>query len=604
MKNRNSLKQPWLNHHFQEKTWKRLAFSFFFFCFCVKVLRVGIVQMARQFRKKYPTGYMTVDEFVQVRVVQVNFFFFFSLAFSFQENMALQGGAEPFWREISSNFVDVNDRITFCDFIAGLSSITQGSRDEKLEWMFRLYDVDGNGVLDRNEVASLVRGVMRAQRQQHQHQHSSPLSASSVSSREAMMKEEKDHAEEMFARMDADKNGTVDKKEFVAVASTDPMMVEALATNMMGVAQKEQKEQGGGQGGGEFTTFENQVAGHSTGNMAMLKDASGKTIMKPLAQAEFEFYLHAQKHVASEHKEIFPKFFGRKAVDLENTSGGGESSSSTTTMHYIILEDLTSGLKKPCIMDLKMGFRGHDDMAKTLKVVQQVALCTLTTSSSLGFRLCGMRYHDDTGHIVVRGKPWGAQLKKETMPLALMEFVTQLGHLRFDVVRSFLEGLVPMRAFFASQRLYKFYSSSILFVFDADAPVGKPITRVKLVDFAHTYPNKAGDTILDDNFLSALDNLIEMWKNISSFGEEIWENQRSKSGVFASKNLLASDRPPYSSADGRTALQFSNPNEWQADRPAESDPDGWVYASSWRGPWSSAPGKVLRKRRWIRKVKK
>lgn len=59
------------------------------------------------------------------------------------------------------------------------------------------------------------------------------------------------------------------------------------------------------------------------------------------------------------------------------------------------MEDLTFGLTRPCIMDLKMGFRGHDDNAKTLKVVQQVALCTFTTTSSLGFRLCGMRYFDD-----------------------------------------------------------------------------------------------------------------------------------------------------------------------------------------------------------------
>lgn len=34
---------------------------------------------------------------------------------------------------------------------------------EKLDWMFRLYDADGNGVLDRQEVFLLVQGMLRAQ---------------------------------------------------------------------------------------------------------------------------------------------------------------------------------------------------------------------------------------------------------------------------------------------------------------------------------------------------------------------------------------------------------------------------------------------------------
>lgn len=154
----------------------------------------------------------------------------------------------------------------------------------------------------------------------------------------------------------------------------------------------------------DFSTFDNQVAGHQTGNMAMLKDPSGKTIFKPMADVEFDFYVHCQKHVAPDvQRFLFPQFFGRKVV------AGPEGDA-----HYIVLEDLTHGLEKPCIMDLKMGFRcvaraasfvhgrsraardsGHDDNARTLKVVQQVALCTYTTSSSLGFRLCGMRYRDD-----------------------------------------------------------------------------------------------------------------------------------------------------------------------------------------------------------------
>jgi hypothetical protein len=39
------------------------------------------------------------------------------------------------------------------------------------------------------------------------------------------------------------------------------------------------------------------------------------------------------------------------------------------------------------------------------------------------------------------------------MPLALIEFVTQHGHIRFDVVEKFVQGMVELRLFFSKQTL-------------------------------------------------------------------------------------------------------------------------------------------------------
>ncbi len=499
--------------------------------------------------QKYATGFMTTQEFVD-------------------ENMALQGGTHEFWADVAHLFADGDDRITFREFIAGLSSMTTGSPEEKLEWLFRLYDQDGNGVLDQKEVQLLCRGVLRAATDSQTQWSEDDIRAK---------------AEKLFAEMDTDKNGTVDKKEFVAVASKDEALLASLATSITQVTKVEQGNQG------EFTTFDNQVAGHSTGGMAML--STGTTIMKPMSDVEFEFYLHLQKSVSADDLALFPKFFGRKAV----TAADGSLS------HYIVLEDLTAGLKKPNIMDLKFGFRGHDDQARGLKVMQQVALCTITTSSSLGFRLCGMRYHDDNGEIVAHGKPWGAQLRKDTMLLALTEFVTQFGHVRFDVVQAIVDGLQPVLRFFRHQQLYKFYSSSVLFVWDSASPVGQPAVRVKLVDFAHTFPNKPNDTTLDLNSLAAIESLLENFLIVRSYGDEIWENQRRLgSGPFGSKFLTSSERQAFSTREGK-AVQFANPNEWVVDK-SENDEDGWLYGPSWKGPWSFSQAKAaVRRRRWIRK---
>jgi hypothetical protein len=54
---------------------------------------------------------------------------------------------------------------------------------------------------------------------------------------------------------------------------------------------------------------------------------------------------------------------------------------------------------------------------------------------------------------------------------------------------------------------YKFYSSSVLFVWDGSS-VSSDSVRVKLVDFAHTYPNKPGDNTLDLNSLEVITCLL------------------------------------------------------------------------------------------------
>jgi len=40
-----------------------------------------------------------------------------------------------------------------------LSVIARGSRDDKLRWTFDLYDVDGDGVIDKAEMTSVVSSI-------------------------------------------------------------------------------------------------------------------------------------------------------------------------------------------------------------------------------------------------------------------------------------------------------------------------------------------------------------------------------------------------------------------------------------------------------------
>lgn len=67
----------------------------------------------------------------------------------------LQGGAGE-WAQGGAPLAQ-DGYIDFMEYVAALSLVLKGKVEQKLRWYFKLYDVDGNGCIDRDELLTIIR---------------------------------------------------------------------------------------------------------------------------------------------------------------------------------------------------------------------------------------------------------------------------------------------------------------------------------------------------------------------------------------------------------------------------------------------------------------
>uniref|UniRef100_A0A3Q3XSD3 Guanylyl cyclase-activating protein 1 n=1 Tax=Mola mola TaxID=94237 RepID=A0A3Q3XSD3_MOLML len=154
-------------------------------------------QWYKKFMTECPSGLLTFYEFKQ----------FFGL-----RNLSDTSNA---YVETMFTTFDMNDDgfIDFMEYVAALSLVLKGGVQQKLRWYFKLYDIDGSGCIDREELLLIIKSIRAI--------NGNPCEMSA-----------EDFANMVFDKIDINGDGELSYEEFMEGVQKDETLLKTLTESL------------------------------------------------------------------------------------------------------------------------------------------------------------------------------------------------------------------------------------------------------------------------------------------------------------------------------------------------------------------------------------
>uniref|UniRef100_A0A2C9JQU0 EF-hand domain-containing protein n=1 Tax=Biomphalaria glabrata TaxID=6526 RepID=A0A2C9JQU0_BIOGL len=101
------------------------------------------------------------------------------------------------------------------EFVMGLSVLSRGTFQERLQWAFSLYDVNGDGVITKEEMLDIVTAIYEMMGR-----YTEP-SIDDTTARE--------HVERVFQKMDTNRDGVISVEEFMDTCRRDENITRGMS---------------------------------------------------------------------------------------------------------------------------------------------------------------------------------------------------------------------------------------------------------------------------------------------------------------------------------------------------------------------------------------
>ena len=156
--------------------------------------------MYRGFKQQCPNGVVREDTF---RAIYAHFF---------PRNSEPDAYASYVYNSIDK----AGPVVSFTELVLMLSALARGSVQDKLRWIFSLYDLDHDGMLSRSELQKVILSVYLLVGRGH-------------SSYETFDRIASEHADRFFANLDVNGDGIITINEFMSCCLRNPDISRALA---------------------------------------------------------------------------------------------------------------------------------------------------------------------------------------------------------------------------------------------------------------------------------------------------------------------------------------------------------------------------------------